>query len=205
MKLPTKFGLHSFNGFRWRWRASHNHPNGSSTRNTRIELVRCINNRICYSRSTAQQGDSVLFNTTKYFRSINFAKHNMSSTHRGNRVHHAPTIAMKLGKSMQVDVAIIDSHVPTKRCCVQPNIAVGQLDTFRPCSSATGVVDRRSCIFVWRPRPWLCGIVVQQFITFRSDDETMFGRNIFERIFKLRVDNQHFSATMLNDVANFFR
>ena len=66
----------------------------------------------------------VLDNITKNFGAIDLAKDNMRTAHCGNRVHHSPTIAMKLRQCMQIYIAVIHSHVPTKRCGVQPNISM---------------------------------------------------------------------------------
>ena len=80
----------------------------------------------------------------------------MGATHCSYCVHHAPTVAMELRQRMQVHIAIVYSHVPTKGCGVQPNVAMSKLNTLWPRSRPAGVIDCRGCIFIWRPRPRLC-------------------------------------------------
>ena len=75
----------------------------------------------------------------------------MSPAHARDGVDHSPTIAMELRQGMQIDIAIIDTHLPTKGGRIQPQVAMRELNALRACSRATGVVDCGGGIFVGSP------------------------------------------------------
>ena len=204
VELPAEFGFHSFDCLRRRRCTCNNHSNLVSSWHSRIKLMGCVDYCVRNRWRTTQQGNSVFVYTAQNLCPINFAQHHMRSAHCGHCVHHAPTIAMKLRQRVQVHIAVVYSHVPTKRCGVQPQIAMRKLHTFRTSRCATGVVNCCRGIFIGRPRFGLCRIVVQQLVAFGPNDETMLSRNVFQRIFKLGVNDEHLCTTMLDDVSNLF-
>ena len=105
---------------------------------------------------------------------------------------------------MQIHIALIDIHLPPKDCRVHPQTAVCELHTLRTSRCATGVVNSCGCILVRNPWGWQFVELVQNRIRFCTDDELMFGLHIRQRLFKFRINNQHLSPAMLDDVLHFF-
>jgi hypothetical protein len=138
------------------------------------------------------------------FRAIDLAQDDVFSTHARDRVDHAPPIAMELGQSVQIHVAVVHAHLPSERRRVDPQIAVRQLHAFRPGGCSAGVVDRRSRIFVGCPRPGFDAELVQRLVGFGADDETMTRRHPSERFVEFRVDEQHLGAAVFDDVLHLF-
>ena len=134
---------------------------------------------------------------------VNFAQHDVLATHCGYRIHHSPSIAMKLRQCVQVRLSVVDTHVPTKRCSVEPQIAMCELHSLWPSSSSTRVIDCCRCIFIRRPRLWLSIKFVENLVRLGSNHKAMLRCYASKCFIKLWVNQQYLGATMLNDVCNF--
>ena len=163
-ELPPEFSFNTFNGACWGWGTGHNNTYAPATWNFPRPCCCCIENHVCYCRCTTQHSDAVLVDTSQNFSAVYFAQNNVFATHCGHRINHAPTIAMKLRKCVQVNIAIIHTKLPTKGCRVHPQVAMRELNTLRASSGATGVVHRCSGIFIWCPSFRLNTIFIQDAV-----------------------------------------
>ena len=84
---------------------------------------------------------------------------------------------MKLWERVQVNIAIIDAHLPTESCRVQPQVSMRELHTFRTSGRATCVVDRCCGVFVGGPGFWFNAITQQNLVRLGTDDEFVFALN----------------------------
>ena len=133
---------------------------------------------------------------------INFAQHDVLATHCCYRVNHSPSIAVKLRQCVQVRFPVIHTHVPTKRCSVEPQVAMCELNSLRPSSRATGVIDCCRCIFIQRPLLWLSIKFVENLVRLGSNHKTMLRCYASKCFIQFWINEQYFGATMLNNVGN---
>ena len=73
---------------------------------------------------------------------VDLADDHLAHAHRGERVWHAPAVAVERGQRVQIDVAIADTDVPAERHRVEPAAAMRELHALGPRGGAGGVVDR---------------------------------------------------------------
>ena len=119
----------------------------------------------------------MLFNASKNFGTINFAQNDVASTHAGDAVDHAPAVAMELWQRVQVNITIIDAHLPTESCCDQPQVTMRELHALRSCRGATRVVDGCGGIFIRSPRLGFDTKAHQNYVGLGTDDEFVFALN----------------------------
>ena len=130
----------------------------------------------------------MLFNATQNFGTVYFAQNNVASTHAGDAIDHAPTVAMELWKRVQVHIAIVDTHLPTESCCVQPQVAMRELHTFGSSRCATRVVDRCGGVFIGNPGFGFNPEAHENLIRCSADDEFVFALNGFHCFNKFGVN-----------------
>ncbi len=84
---------------------------------------------------------------------VDLAQHDVLPAHAGDRVRHAPSVAVEHRQRVQVHVAVAHARLPAERRGVDPDVAVRHLHALRARGRAARVVDRRGRVFVGvRPR-----------------------------------------------------
>ena len=111
---------------------------------------------------------------------------------------------MKLWERVQVNIAVVDIHLPTKDCGVHPQTSVRQLHTFRPSRGSARVVNCGGRIFIGFPWHWLSVKLVQHCIRFCANNEFMLRLNIRKCFLQFWVNDQNFGTAVLDDVFHFF-
>ena len=84
---------------------------------------------------------------------------------------------MELRKRVQVNIAIVDSHLPTESCRVQPQVAMCELHAFGTRGCATRVVNGRCRIFIRSPGLGFNTKAHQNLVGLGTDDEFVFALN----------------------------
>ena len=128
----------------------------------------------------------------------------MSNTHSGGGIQHSPPIAVELGEGMQIDVSVVNAHMPAENCSIEPHIAMCELHAFRASRCSRGVVNRCRRVFIWFPCDGLDVITHQLVIGFRSDDPFHLTFDILHCLFKFGVNEQNAGAGVLDDVRHLF-
>ena len=95
---------------------------------------------------------------------------------------------MELWERVQVNIAVVDVHLPTKDCSVDPQVAMRKLHTLRTRCCSTGVVDGCSGIFIWHPCGRLGVVLVQDGVRPRTNNKLVLGGHRRKRLFKFWVD-----------------
>ena len=165
-------------------------------------VARRVEHHVHDGRRAAHQGDAVLVDAAQDLGTVDLAQHHLAAAHPGDRVQHAPPVAVELGERVQVDVAIVDPHVPAERRGVDPDVPVRQLDALRAGRRARRVVDRGGRRLVGFPRSWFHPEAEQDVVGLRSDDPAVLARHARQRIVELRVDEEDASAAVTDDVAD---
>ncbi len=166
-ELPAQLGLDPLDGPGGRRRAGHHHPDRAPARDGPVPARRGIEDHGHHGRRSAQQGDAVALDPAQDLRAVHLAQDDVTPTHAGHRVRHAPAVAVELGQRVQVHVPIVHAHVPAEGGGVDPQVAVGQLHALRPRRGAARVVDAGRGVLVAVPGSGLGVEPVQQLVARR--------------------------------------
>ena len=130
-KLPTKFCFATLNGAGGRRSTGDNDANSSGARDWTVPFGSCVEDGVEDCGSCAHQRHALRFNPVENFCAINFSQNDMSNTHSGGGVQHSPPVAVELGEGVQVNVTVVNAHVPAENRSIEPHIAMCELHAFR--------------------------------------------------------------------------
>ena len=153
-ELPPELGLHPLNGLRWRRRAGHHDADGAAAGDGTtfpLPVAGGVEDGCDHGGRSAEQGHAVPLDAGEDLLSVHLAQHDVGTPHPGQRVGHAPPVAMEHREGVQQDVAVADPGVPPEGDHVDPAVPLGQLHAFGPRRGARGVVDRAGGILVGLP------------------------------------------------------
>ena len=158
-------------------------------------------------RCAAQQRDAVLAHAPQDLGAVDLAQHDVAAAHAGDRVRHAPAVAVEHRQRVQVARRGRSTRrVPAEHGRVQPDVAVRELHTLRSRGRAARVVDRRGVVLVGvGPRLGLGTVAVQLRVGLRADHEPVLGVDAAQRVVELGIDEQHRRARVLDDVRDLLR
>ena len=151
------------------------------------------------------QRDAVLLDAAQDLRAVDLAQHDVPAAHPGERVGHAPPVAVEHRQRVEVHVAVGHAGVPAERRRVEPHVAVRELHTLRTGRGATRVVDGGGGVLVGVPRPRLDAEAQQLVVAVGADHEAVRRLHVGERVVELGVDEQHRRARVLDDVRDLLR
>jgi hypothetical protein len=86
-----------------------------------------VEHHVDHRRRAAQQRDAVLVDAAQDLGAVDLAQHDLRHAHAGDRVRHAPAVAVEHRQRVQVHVAVAHAHVPAEGRRVEPQVAVGEL------------------------------------------------------------------------------
>ncbi len=105
----------------------------------------------------AHEGHAMVLDATEDLEAVDLAQDDVAATHPGDRVHHAPAVAVEHRHRPQVDVAVVDAGVPSQRQRVDVKVAMRELDALRSGRRAARVVDRGGRVLTAVPQARACG------------------------------------------------
>ena len=96
----------------------------------------------------AHQRHAVPLDPPQDLGAVDLAQHDVRPAHPGDRVGHAPSVAVEHRERVEVHVAIGDAALPSERGRVDPDVAVRELHALGTRGRATRVVDGGGRVFV---------------------------------------------------------
>ena len=139
----------------------------------------------------------------EYLCPVYVAYDHLCGTRSGQGIGHPPPVAMEHGKRVQVDIVVADPGAPTEGHRVQPQAAVGHLDTFGACGGSARVVDGGCGILVGYPQTGIgVDVLEQRFVSLGTDDESVLAIDARKIIGEFRVDQQQPRAGVGDDVVD---
>ena len=81
-----------------------------------LPLLRGVEHRVDHGRRAAQQRDAVLVDAAQDLGAVDLAQHDVPAAHAGDRVRHAPAVAVEHRQRVEVDVAVAHADA------CQPNV-----------------------------------------------------------------------------------
>ena len=151
-ELPAQFLVDALNHPRRRWRAGAHDPYASPARNVTVPRGGSVEYRVPHRWGSAHHRDAVFVDAAKNLGAVHLAQHHLLGTEPSQRVGQPPSVGVKHGKRVQVDVAFPEAKVHAEAHGIDPDVAVRDLDALGTSRRSRGVVDRGGRVLL-RVRP----------------------------------------------------
>ena len=114
-ELPAELGLDPLDGAGGRRGAGHDDARAAGARDRAVPRGGGVEHHGDHRRRAAQQGDAVLVDAPQDLGAVDLAQHDLGHAHGGERVGHAPAVAVEHRQRVQVDVAVADARCASRR------------------------------------------------------------------------------------------
>jgi hypothetical protein len=132
---------------------------------------------------------------------VDLADDHLARAHGGERIRHAPAVAVEGRQGVEVDVAVAHPHVPTEDDGVEPAAPVRELDTLGPRRGPRGVIDGQRGVLVGDRVPGAgIGTAEQERVSLRAQDVAVRHFQMAQGFVQLGIDEQHRRPRVLEDV-----